>query len=126
MPSTLFGTNYLQDKNHTVAHLMDTREDYSEFTLVSYWRENCVPCKMLGSTVQKTLQGITAPEGMNLTLFTVEVDTPEAMEDIKKNHGVQSVPLLSLYRAGQVVWQSTGFKTVQQLNDALNTHMSEG
>lgn len=71
--------------------------------LVDFWASWCGPCKMLGPVVAEIAEEY---EG-KVKVGKVNVDEePELAEKF----GVQSIPLVLLFKNGEVTAQSVGFK----------------
>ena len=71
--------------------------------LVDFWASWCGPCKMLGPVISELAEEY---EG-KVKVGKVNVDDEE---DLAMEYGVQSIPTVLLFKGGEVVEQSLGFK----------------
>lgn len=71
--------------------------------LVDFWATWCGPCKMLGPVISQIADEY---EG-KVKVGKVNVDDEE---ELAAQYGIQSIPTVLLFKGGQVVEQSLGFK----------------
>ncbi|MBP5775851.1 MAG: thioredoxin [Clostridiales bacterium] len=71
--------------------------------LVDFWAPWCGPCKMLGPVISQIADEY---EG-KVKVGKVNVDEEE---ELAAQYGVQSIPTVLLFKGGEVVEQSLGFK----------------
>ena len=71
--------------------------------LVDFWAVWCGPCKMLGPVISQIAEEY---EG-KVKVGKVNVDDEE---DLAAQYGIQSIPTVLLFKGGEVVDQSLGFK----------------
>lgn len=71
--------------------------------LVDFWATWCGPCKMLGPVISQIADEY---EG-KVKVGKVNVDDEE---DLAAQYGIQSIPTVLLFKGGEVVEQSLGFK----------------
>jgi thioredoxin 1 len=76
--------------------------------LVDFWADWCGPCKMIGPSLEE----ISEELGDKLTI--AKVDIMENTETASK-FGVQSIPLMILFKDGQPVAQKLGAAPKSQL-----------
>lgn len=82
--------------------------------LVEFYKDNCVPCKMLGKTLDR-FQNDT-------NVLKVFLSDAADFENAAADYAVQSVPTLLLVRDGELLHQTAGFKSPAELSSLLNTH----
>jgi len=80
--------------------------------LVDFWASWCGPCKMLGPVISELAEEY---EG-KVKVGKVNVDDEE---DLAMEYGVQSIPTVLLFKGGEVVEQSLGFKPKAAFKDML-------
>ena len=71
--------------------------------LVDFWASWCGPCKMLGPVISELAEEYDG----KVKVGKVNVDDEE---DLAMEYGVQSIPTVLLFKGGEVVEQSLGFK----------------
>ncbi len=71
--------------------------------LVDFWATWCGPCKMLGPVISQIADEY---EG-KVKVGKVNVDEEE---ELAAKYGIQSIPTVLLFKGGEVVEQSLGFK----------------
>lgn len=86
--------------------------------LVEFYKDNCVPCKMLGKTLDR-LQG-------EANVLKVHLSGDSDFELAAGNYGVKSVPTLLFVRDGELLHQSAGFKSPADLSRLLDQHFENG
>lgn len=86
--------------------------------LVEFFKDDCVPCKMLGKTIDR-LDG-------EANVLKVHLDGDSDFELAAGNYGVQSVPTLLFVRDGELLHQSAGFKSPADLARLLDQHFDSG
>ncbi len=80
--------------------------------LVDFFADWCGPCKML-SPVIDTLQS----ENADFDFYKVNVDENQ---NLATSFGVSSIPCVLIFKDGEVVERSVGFKTFGQMQDILD------
>lgn len=75
--------------------------------LVDCFATWCGPCKMLGPIIDEV-----AEEVNNCTFYKLDVDESE---NISKQYGIMSIPTLLLFQDGELVNQTVGFKSKEEL-----------
>ncbi|MBO4680854.1 MAG: thioredoxin [Clostridiales bacterium] len=71
--------------------------------LVDFWASWCGPCKMLGPVIAELAEEY---EG-KVKVGKVNIDDEE---ELAMEYGIQSIPTVLLFKGGEVVEQSLGFK----------------
>ena len=71
--------------------------------LVDFWAPWCGPCKMLGPVISQIAE---ENEG-KVKVGKVNVDEED---ELAAQYGIQSIPTVLLFKGGEVVEQSLGFK----------------
>lgn len=82
--------------------------------LVEFYKDNCVPCKMLAKTLDR-LHG-------EANILKVHLSGDADFESAAGSYGVKSVPTLLLVRDGELLHQSAGFKSPADVNRLLDQH----
>ena len=80
--------------------------------LVDFWAPWCGPCKMLGPVISQIADEY---EG-KVKVGKVNVDEEE---ELAAQYGVQSIPTVLLFKGGEVVEQSLGFKPKTFFEDLI-------
>lgn len=84
--------------------------------LVDVWAEWCGPC----SRLEPTLDEIAGAYAGRLILAKLNIDENRAMA---QKHGVQRIPTLLLFKAGEVVAIKEGVPSRSQLDAFLAAHL---
>ena len=71
--------------------------------LVDFWAPWCGPCKMLGPVISQIAEEYDG----KVKVGKVNVDEEE---ELAAKYGIQSIPTVLLFKGGEVVEQSLGFK----------------
>jgi len=80
--------------------------------LVDFFADWCGPCKML-SPVIDTLQS----ENGDFDFFKINVDENQ---NLATSFGVSSIPCVLIFKDGEVIERSVGFKTFGQMQDIID------
>lgn len=80
--------------------------------LVDFFADWCGPCKMLAPVID-TLQS----ENSDIKFFKINVDENQKLATA---FGVSSIPCVLIFKDGEVVDRSVGFKTFGQMQDILD------
>ncbi len=82
--------------------------------LVDFWAEWCGPCKMIGPSLEEISDELADKVAI------AKVDIMENT-DISSKYGVQSIPLMLLFKNGEVVAQKLGAAPKSQLKSWLES-----
>ena len=99
--------------NTSIAHVSDEQFDEqvlksSEPVLVDFWAEWCGPCKMIAPALEEIAEEL----GERVTIAKMDImENPEVPGKI----GVQSIPLMVLFKDGKPVAQKLGAAPKSQL-----------
>ena len=80
--------------------------------LVDFWAPWCGPCKMLGPVISQIAE---ENEG-KVKVGKVNVDEED---ELAAQYGIQSIPTVLLFKGGEVVEQSLGFKPKTFFEDLI-------
>ena len=84
----------------------------NDVVLVDFFANWCGPCKMLGPVLEEM-----ANERSSVKIVKVDID--ESME-LARQYGIMSVPTLLLFKDGNLVAQTTGFMSKNDLENWIN------
>jgi len=84
--------------------------------LVDFWAEWCGPCKMIAPVVEEIASEF---EG-KIRVAKLNVDENQ---DIPASLKVISIPTLILFKEGQEVERSIGYKTKEELSDLIKKYI---
>ena len=84
-------------------------------TIIDFWADWCMPCKMLLPTVTKL-----ASEMTDVAFFKANVE--ENLELVKE-HGISSIPALLIFKNGNVVAKLVGLQSEAKIREALQRAM---
>jgi thioredoxin 1 len=84
--------------------------------LVDFWAEWCGPCKMIGPSLEEI------SEELSDKVSIVKMDIMEST-DTPAKFGVQSIPLMVLFKNGQPVAQKLGAAPKSQLKAWLESEL---
>ena len=80
--------------------------------LVDFWAPWCGPCKMLGPVISQIAE---ENEG-KVKVGKVNVDEED---ELAAQYGIQSIPTVLLFKGGEVIEQSLGFKPKAFFEDLI-------
>lgn len=90
----------------------------SKPVLVDFSAEWCGPCQMLGPILSELKTRMKD----QATVIKVDVDkNPQLARSLK----IQSVPTLMIYQKGQVMWRQSGVKQATELEQVLNSFITQ-
>ena len=79
--------------------------------VVDCFAEWCGPCKMLSPIIDELSEELT-----NVNFYKLNVD--ESVEVVRK-YNIMSIPTILIFNNGELVNQSVGFKSKEELKDLL-------
>ncbi len=84
--------------------------------LVDFWAEWCGPCRALGPKLEEIAEEL----GSKVKIMKLNVD--ENRESAAK-YGVRSIPMMVLFKDGQVVDQMVGNLPKEEIQSKLDPHL---
>ena len=82
--------------------------------LVDFWAEWCMPCKMLGPTIDKLAEDYAGKVKVG------KVDT-DANRDVSMRFGISAIPTVILFKNGQVAQKFVGLKQEKEFKEAIDS-----
>ena len=79
--------------------------------VVDCFAEWCGPCKMLSPIIDELAEELT-----DVNFYKLNVD--ESVE-VVRNYNIMSIPTILIFNDGELVNQSVGFKSKEELKDLL-------
>ncbi|MCT4664772.1 MAG: thioredoxin family protein [Flavobacteriales bacterium] len=86
------------------------------FLLIDYYATWCEPCKMLDTILQEVANHF----GEELKIIKIDVDKNQ---ELVEAFGIKSVPILHLYKDGDLIWKYKGFMNVPDTIKLLETYL---
>jgi len=87
----------------------------SEPVLVDFWAEWCMPCKMLGPTIDELAGEFEGKVKVG------KLDT-DSNRNTSMKYGITAIPTVLLFKDGEVQKKFVGLTKKQEFVDALNEH----
>ena len=84
--------------------------------LADFWAPWCAPCRMLGPILEKVVQHY---EGQ---VHLAKINT-DALPALAQEYGIQSIPAVKLFVAGQVVEAFVGVQSERRIRDLIESHL---
>lgn len=88
---------------------MNTEEIKTGRILVDFYADWCAPCKTLSKQLDRYINEVT---DVKVIKINIEED-----QNISAEFGVRSIPALFYMEDGNIINQSTGVKTLEQLKE---------
>ena len=88
---------------------MKTEEIKTGRVLLDFYAEWCAPCKMLSKQLEQYQTEVNEVKVIKVNI--------EEEQEMSMAFGVRSIPALFYMEEGEVIDQTTGMKTVQQLKE---------
>jgi len=80
--------------------------------LVDFWAEWCGPCRLQAPIIDEIAKDFSEKAKVG----KLEVDQNPEMA---QKYGVMSIPMVALFKGGEVVWQGVGLQQKKQLEEEL-------
>ena len=84
--------------------------------LVDFFAEWCGPCKAM----KPVLENLKSAMGDNVRILKIDIDKNGALAD---SFSIQSVPTFILFKKGEVVWRSSGARSMAELREVITKNM---
>ncbi|MEC7754402.1 thioredoxin [Roseivirga sp. UBA1976] len=81
--------------------------------LVDFYADWCGPCQMMAPVLKEVAQEM----GDRLKVIKVDVDKNQP---IAQRFGVRSIPMLILFKSGEIQWKKAGAITKRELTQLLS------
>ena len=86
-------------------------------TLVDFFAPWCMPCRRMEQHIEAL-----ADANPELNVYKYDVDKGvDIWNKVKNEFGIMSIPFVIIYREGEVVSTSIGFRTKEQLQNLLDS-----
>ena len=90
----------------------------SDVTMIDFWAQWCVPCKMIGPTLDKIDE-----ENPRVSLLKLNVDDEEN-KGLLEEFSIRSIPTVILVnKSGEVLDRMTGNQTKEKIQEILSNHI---
>jgi thioredoxin 1 len=99
-------------KQFTDANFQSEVLDSSVPVLVDFWAEWCMPCKMLGPTIDQLADEFAGKAKVG------KVDT-DSNRDISVKYGISAIPTVIVFKGGQVAKKFVGLQSKGEFAAAL-------
>lgn len=80
--------------------------------LIDFFADWCGPCKMQTPILEELKNDL----GDDLTIVKIDVDNNQALA---QKLGVQSIPTLMIFQAGELKWRGAGVQTKKTLQEQI-------
>ena len=81
--------------------------------LVDFWAEWCMPCRMLGPTIEKLAKDYAGKVKVG------KVDT-DSNRDVSMRYGISAIPTVILFRDGKVAQKFVGLRQEKEFKEVLD------
>jgi thioredoxin 1 len=85
--------------------------------LVDFWAEWCLPCKMLGPTIEEIADDYAG----KIKVAKVDIDNSR---DVAGKLGIQAIPTVILFKDGEVAKKFVGLQQKNDLAEAIDQTLS--
>lgn len=84
--------------------------------LVDFFAEWCGPCKAM----KPVLENLKSAMGDNVRILKIDIDKNGALAD---GFSIQSIPTFILFKKGEIVWRSSGARSMAELREVITKNM---
>ncbi len=81
--------------------------------LVDFWAEWCMPCRMLGPTIDKLATDYAGKVKVG------KVDT-DANRDVSMKYGISAIPTVILFKGGKIATKFVGLRQEKDFKEVLD------
>ncbi len=81
--------------------------------LVDFWAEWCMPCRMLGPTIEKIAKDYAGKVKVG------KVDT-DSNRDVSMKYGISAIPTVILFRDGKIAQKFVGLRQEKEFKEVLD------
>lgn len=99
-----------------------TREDFEQkvinndkLVLVDFWAQWCPPCRMMAPILEK----LAEQYGDSLDVVKIDIEESENNRRLAGEYGVQGIPNMQVFKAGEVVKEIVGMRPLDGLAQEL-------
>ena len=81
--------------------------------LVDFWAEWCMPCRMLGPTIEKLAKDYAGKVKVG------KIDT-DANRDVSMKYGISAIPTVILFKDGKIAQKFVGLRQEKDFKEVLD------
>lgn len=101
-----------------------TQEDFEKkvlkndkLVLVDFWAQWCPPCRMMAPVLEK----LAEQYGDSLDVVKIDIEASENNRRLAGEYGVQGIPNMQIFKAGEVVKEVIGMRPLEGLVHELKS-----
>lgn len=94
--------------------------DSDKVVLVDFWAEWCPPCRAMAPV----LENMASKYEGKLDVVKVNIEESQENNDLARDHGVQGIPNMVIYKGGKVVKNLVGMRPAPVLENELKEFIS--